>query len=147
MYHLHKPSVTPPPLPVPFSPLLIIFLSYSWFSIPYLFAYNCYDNRATVCNGNIAIHNVRAITYYIWFTLRFFVGSILQRCKCIRVFHGIYNKPPQVLCQCYQLLSHFNTVYLKKEIGKKKNQFSHLVAKVVNTGFISDASEYAYITR
>ena len=57
MYHLHKPSVTPP-LPATFYPLLIIFLSYSWFSIPYLFAYNCYDNRATVCNGNIAIHTI-----------------------------------------------------------------------------------------
>ena len=114
MYHLHKPSVTPP-LPAPFYPLLIIFLSYSWFSIPYLFAYNCYDNSAaTIYVMAILQYTAFVLLRTIWFTLRFFVGSILQRCKCIRVFHGIYNKPPQVLCQCYQLLSNTKNVNLAK---------------------------------
>ena len=83
----------------------------------------------------------------IWFTLRFFVGSILQRCKCIRVFHGIYNKPPlKFYMSVLPTFIKFQCCQFEKEVDKKKS-FSQLVAKVVKTGFISDASEYAYITR
>ena len=130
MYHLHKPSCTPSPCTI-FS--FVDNIPTHDFPSPISFL-----TIVTTIELQYVVAILQYTTFVLlrsWFTLRLFVGSILQRCKCIRVFHGIY-KPPQPLTQ--YSITKFEKMATIVNFGKQNIQVTK-----TSTLFL-DASEYAY---